>query len=144
MMDERGGRHGSGCKPSYNVRLAIGLLIAGLLLVAFCRAGEWYVESACGRMLEDVLPLAASIENESWEVAGEQRDELVEHWRRVRRVLLGLLSHREVWNIDEVLIGMSAYLDGQQREDALERLALVEYYLERSVGAEEINWSNFF
>lgn len=128
----------------YNKRLAAGLVLAGVLLVAFCLGAEGYIARESRVMLDDVWPLAESVQAGDWQGAGARLDDLLWHWQGARRVWLGLLSHREVWNIDEVMLRLSVQVEEQQVEGAREQLALVQYYLERANLSDEVNWSNFF
>lgn len=131
-------------KWGYNWRLAAGLLLAGLLLVGFCWGLEMYMERESRAMLAEVLPLAESVEVQDWAQAEVRLGEVLAHWQRMRRVWLGLLSHREVWNIDEALLGIGVFVEEERRGEAREQLALVQYYLERAYLSDEVNWSNFF
>lgn len=135
---------GKSWRWGYNGRLTLGLLFAGVLLVVFCSVAEWYIENESSKMLADMQPLAQSLELQDWDGAVQNFAEVAEHWQKARGVWLGLLSHREVWTIDEALIGLGAFVEERKSEDAKERLALVEYYLERSRESDDLNWHNFF
>lgn len=128
----------------YNKRLAAGLVLAGVLLVAFCLGAEGYIARESQVMLDEVWPLAESVQAGDWQGAGVRLGDLLGHWQGARRVWLGLLSHREVWNLDEVMLRLSVQVEEQQVEGAREELALVQYYLERANLSDEVNWSNFF
>lgn len=131
-------------KCGYNKRLAVALLLAGALLLGFCRGMEQYMERESRAMLADVLPLAQSVAAEDWDSAEDELGAVLAHWQRMRRVWLALLSHREVWNIDEALLGISVMVEEERRDEAREQLALVQYYLERAYLSDRVNWSNFF
>lgn len=128
----------------YNKRLGIWLAAVTLAVVIGCLAAEWYIEAESDKMLADLRPLAGYVAAADWENAEQGLGRAVEHWQGARRVWLGLLSHAEVWNIDEALISLSVFMDEQKSEDAKNQLSLVEYYLERSRESDDINWHNFF
>lgn len=131
-------------KMGYNKRLAAGLVLAGVLLVAFCLYAEGHIERESRLILDDVQLLAENVAAEDGEAAVAQLSAVQEHWQQARRVWLGLLSHREVWNIDEVMIRLGVALSEEKWEAAREELGLAEYYLERAYLSDEVNWSNFF
>lgn len=128
----------------YNKRLGLWLAAVTLAVVAGCSTAEWYIEDESEKMLADVRPLAEYVAMADWEEAEQGLARVVEHWQGARRVWLGLLSHAEVWNIDEALISLSVFMEEGKTEDAKNQLALVEYYLERSRESDDINWHNFF
>lgn len=131
-------------KIGYNRRLALWLLLVTVLLVVFCRVAEGYIDSESGKMLADIAPLAENIEAGEWQTAAAGLERAAAHWQDFRRVWLGLLSHREVWNIDEALISLRVYVQEGKTEEALNRLDLLAYYLERSREGDDVNWHNFF
>lgn len=131
-------------KWGYNKRLAVALVLAGTLLLGFCWGMEQYMERESRAMLADVLPLAQSVAAKDWATAEDELGKVLTHWQSMRRVWLGLLSHREVWNIDEALLGISVMVEEERHEEAREQLALVQYYLERAYLSDRVNWSNFF
>lgn len=128
----------------YNKRLALCLVVVTVLLVVFCSAAELYVEKESDDILSEVAKLRSSVVLGDWEEADSGLERAAEHWQESRRVWLGLLSHREVWTIDEVMISLGAYLGERQEEDVRNQLALLEYYLARAKESDNLNWHNFF
>lgn len=131
-------------KLSYNKRLAVWLLLVTLLTVGFCVAAEQYIDKGSKYLLAELTVLPEQIEDGEWAQAEAMLDESYGDWQNCRRIWLGLLSHQEVWNIDTAFISLSSFLKEEKRDDALNQLSLLAYYIERVKDSDTVTWRNFF
>lgn len=131
-------------KLSYNKRLAMWLLVVTLLVVGFSVGASWYIDSESASLLAELAYLPEQVQNQQWQAAEAALAESLEHWQNTRRIWLGLLTHQEVWNIDTAFISLDAFMAGQKQDDALNQLALLEYYLALAAEGDAVTWHNFF
>ena len=131
-------------KLSYNKRLALWLLGVTVLVVAFSVGAEVYIASESKSLLSELAILPEQVEGEEWGQAEAMLDASLDSWRQTRRIWLGLLSHQEVWNIDTAYISLNSFLAARNRDEVMNQISLLQYYLQRVAEDGRVVWHNFF
>ncbi len=129
---------------SYNTRMAAWLLLVSLLTIGFCLLASAYVSQTVAEMQEELARVETALQTEDWPGLEQALSQSRQKWQKARPFWLGLMNHQDVTNIDLALQSLQAYGQEQKREDVLNQLHLLDYYLQLAVECDRLTWSNLF
>lgn len=129
---------------SYNTRMAAWLLLVSLLTIGFCLLASAYVSQTVAAMQEELAGVETALQTEDWPGLEQALSQSRQKWQKARPFWLGLMNHQDVTNIDLALQSLQAYGQEQKREDVLNQLHLLNYYLQLAVECDRLTWSNLF
>lgn len=129
---------------SYNTRMTVWLLLASALTVGFCLLSSGYVGKTVTEMQESLVGVEQALQTDDWPGLQQALSQSRQKWQKARPYWLGLMNHQDVINIDLALQSLQAYSQEKKRDDVLNQLALLDYYLQLAVDCDKLNWSNLF
>lgn len=129
---------------SYNTRMTVWLLLASALTVGFCLLSSGYVGQTVTEMQESLVGVEQALQTDDWPGLQQALSQSRQKWQKARPYWLGLMNHQDVINIDLALQSLQAYSQEKKRDDVLNQLALLDYYLQLAVDCDKLNWRNLF
>ncbi|ABR50407.1 conserved hypothetical protein [Alkaliphilus metalliredigens QYMF] len=115
------------------------VVITIIILIIFFAGSIWlseYISQSTQKLVEQIEQLDEAIEEENWNEAQNNLNELSKEWEKTKKGWLIFLEHYEIDSIDIVLAKVGRYAALEERETALGELAhlktLVEHVKEKS------------
>lgn len=123
----------------------IWILVVSIVIVVFC--GIWeinYFKSSAQFGLADLEYSKNALENNNFKLAKENIESLEETWNNMKVLWNIFMEHHEIDNIEHAMVEYKAYVNLENKEEALKNSEIIKKYFLHVVEREKVSIENIF
>ncbi len=120
----------------------IYVTITIIIFVCISMFVQYKLQNSANNILNDITEVTKNMEDENWDVADKQLEDLVNKWEEVGEKWSVLVEHDEIDNITVSLFKSKAYANFREKEEALAEMREFEFMIDHIPKIQKIQLKN--
>ena len=120
------------------------MIVLLVVIVGFASFIYYQTSTIAGDLQDSLYSIQQQLDQENWEQAHEEINQLNVHWEKADRWWTPFMDHREIDMLDQSIGRVSSLVEVRLKEEALVEVKTAKRMVSRIMDREGINLSNIF